>query len=60
MFNEITVTYDSDNSFTVEVQKADGHCPSSEVNGHIFVSYKMPEFLESHLFQELKNTLIFR
>lgn len=33
MSNEITVTYNSDNSFAVEVQKTDGHCPIGETVG---------------------------
>ena len=33
MSNEITVTYDSANSFAVEVQKTDGHCPIGETVG---------------------------
>jgi hypothetical protein len=33
MSNEINVTYDSANSFAVEVQKTDGHCPIGETVG---------------------------
>ncbi|MHC4166678.1 MAG: putative zinc-binding protein [Planctomycetota bacterium] len=33
MSNETTVTYDSANSFAVEVQKTDGHCPIGETVG---------------------------
>ncbi|MHC4559900.1 MAG: putative zinc-binding protein [Planctomycetota bacterium] len=33
MSSENTVTYDSANSFTVEVQKTDGHCPIGETVG---------------------------
>lgn len=33
MSNEITLTYDSTNSFAVEVQKTDGHCPIGETVG---------------------------
>ena len=33
MSNEINVTYDSANSFAVEVQKTDGHYPIGETVG---------------------------
>jgi len=33
MLNEVTITYDSANSFAVEVQKTDGHCPIGETVG---------------------------
>ena len=33
MSNEMTVPYDSANSFAVEVQKTDGHCPIGETVG---------------------------
>jgi uncharacterized metal-binding protein len=33
MSNEINLTYDSANSFAVEVQKTDGHCPIGETVG---------------------------
>ena len=33
MSNEINVIYDSANSFAVEVQKTDGHCPIGETVG---------------------------
>ena len=33
MSNEITVTHDSVNSFAVEIQKTDGHCPIGETVG---------------------------
>jgi len=33
MLNEVTITYDSANSFGVEVQKTDGHCPIGETVG---------------------------
>ena len=42
MSNEVTVTYDSDNSFAVEVLKTDGHCPIGETVGKRNIEEEQP------------------